>query len=249
MRNIMLKMEYDASRYLGWQRLGEDSNKNTISERLLSVLTEMTKESVELIVAERTEVGVHAYGQIVNFKTASTLSELEIKHYLNRYLPMDIAILEVKEQPERFHCALNARSKTYVYRICIGDVPSVFDRKYTYYSFKTPDVEKMKEAAALLIGLHDFKNFSSVKKSKHTEKEVYDIQFYQDALEILITIKARDFLHNMTRIIIATLLDIGYGIRQKDEILLIFDKGSKATASAPCDAKGLFLQEIEYLDM
>ncbi len=244
MHNIKLTLEYDGTRYQGWQRLGKNESQNTISNKLLEVIYKMTAEHVELYCGARTEVGVHAYEQTVNFKTTSDMKTSEMKQYLNRYLPMDIAVLDAKEAPERFHSSLNAKSRTYIYRIAIGDVPSVFERKYTYYSFKTPDVTAMQQAALLLVGRHDFKNFSTVKKSKSTEKEIFDISIYNDPNEIQITICAKDFLHNMPRMIISTLLDIGLGKRKKDCIDSIFN--GQENASAPCDPKGLFLQEIAY---
>jgi tRNA pseudouridine(38-40) synthase len=244
MHNIKLTLEYDGSRYQGWQRLGQGESTNTISNRLLDVIEKMTAEHVELFSGSRTEVGVHAYKLIVNFKTTSDMSTREIQHYLNRYLPMDIAVLSADEMPERFHAGLNAKSRTYIYRIAIGAVPSVFNRKYTYYSFHTPDIEVMQQAALSLIGKHDFKNFSTAKRSKSTEKELYDISISSSNKEIQITLCAKDFLHNMPRLIIGTLLDIGLGKRKKDCIEEIF-KGT-ASASAACDPKGLFLKEIEY---
>lgn len=247
MRNIKLTLEYDGSRYHGWQRLGKEESDLTIENKLLELIKKMTGEDVELNCGCRTEVGVHAYAQIANYKTASKLKLYEIKNYFNRYLPMDIAVTEVEEVPERFHATLNAKTKTYLYRIAIGDVPSVFDRKYTYYCFKKPEVDLMKEAAKLLIGKHDFKNFSTVKKSKSTVKEIYSIDIYQDAKEIQITIKANDFLHNMARMIVATLLDIGLRARDVQDIEAILNSEATVTASTPASAQGLFLQEIEYI--
>ncbi len=247
MRNIKLTLEYDGSRYHGWQRLGKEESELTIENKLLELIKKMTGEDVELNCGCRTEVGVHAYAQIANYKTASKLKLYEIKNYFNRYLPMDIAVTEVEEVPERFHATLNAKAKTYLYRIAIGDVPSVFDRKYTYYCFKKPDVDLMKEAAKLLIGKHDFKNFSTVKKSKSTMKEIYSIDIYQDAKEIQITIKANDFLHNMARMVVATLLDIGLCARDAQDIEAILNSEATVTASTPASAQGLFLQEIEYI--
>lgn len=244
MHNIKLTLEYDGSRYQGWQRLGKGESTNTVANKLLDVIHKMTGEDVELFCGARTEVGVHAYAQAVNFKTTSDMKPYEIQHYLNRYLPMDIAVLSAEEMPERFHAALGVKSITYLYRIAIGTVPSVFDRKYTYYAFKEPDLAVMQQAALSLAGNHDFKNFSTVKKSKSTEKELYDIKVYGDAQEIQITLRAKDFLHNMPRMIIGTLLDIGLGKRKKECIEAIFT--GEAAASAPCDPKGLFLQEIEY---
>ena len=199
---------------------------------------------VDLYCGCRTEVGVHAYAQIVNFKTESTMDVQDIKHYLNRYLPMDIAITDVEEVDDRFHAQLNARYKTYVYRMTISDVPSVFDRKTTYHCYKIPDKKRMQQAALHLIGKHDFKNFSTVKKTKSTIREVTNIEIYDDIEEMQITLRADDFLHNMARIIIGTLLDIGFGTRSLDDIDAIFD--GTADASAPCDPKGLYLQDIEY---
>ncbi len=245
MRNIKLTIEYDGSRYQGWTRLGKDESNNTIANKLQEVLKKMTGEFLmEINCGCRTEVGVHAYAQVANFKTECTMSTLEIKRYLNRYLPMDIAITEVEEVPDRFHAQLNAVSKTYMYRMTIDDVPSVFDRKYTYHCFKIPDKKAMQQAALLLIGKHDFKNFSSAKKSKSTVREIYDIDIYGDLEEMQVTIHADDFLHNMARIVIGTLLEIGAGTRKKDDIEYIF--AGKAEASAPCDPKGLYLQEVEY---
>ncbi len=246
MRNIKLTIEYDGGRYNGWQRLGKGESDNTIENKLTEVILKMTGENIELNCGCRTEAGVHAYAQIANFKTNSKRKLYEIKNYFNRYLPMDIAVVEVEEMPERFHASLNAKSRTYLYRIALGDAPSVFDRKYTYYCFHQPDIDSMKNAAGLLIGKHDFKNFSSVKKSKSTVKEIYFIDIYQDAKELQITIKANDFLHNMARMVVSTLLEVGLGNRSVEELVKILDPESNESGSAPASAQGLFLQEIEY---
>lgn len=158
MRNIKLTIEYDGSRYQGWTRLGKNESNNTISNKIIEVLKKMTGEYlIELNCGCRTEVGVHAYAQVANFKTECDMPLAEIKHYLNRYLPMDIAITGVEEMPERFHAQLNATSKTYIYRMTIDDVPSVFDRKYTFHCFQIPDKKLMQQAALLLLGKHDFR--------------------------------------------------------------------------------------------
>ena len=246
MRNIKLVLEYDCSRYQGWQRLGKNESTNTISNKILEVIKKMTNEDVELFCGSRTDVGVHAYGQVVNFKTTTEMTLIEIKRYLNHYLPMDIAVIEITEMPERFHASLNAKSKIYLYRLAINDVPSVFERKYVYHSFKKPDVDTMKQAALLLAGRHDFKHFSTVKKSKSTEKEIYNIDIYDDENEIQFTIHANDFLHNMARVIIGTLLDIGLGNRKKEDIELLLQSETQIVASAPIDPKGLYLQDVIY---
>lgn len=244
MRNIKLTIEYDGSRYQGWSRQGKNESTNTISNKITEVIKKMTGEDVEIFCGCRTEVGVHAYAQIANFKTTTEMKTYEIQHYLNRYLPMDIAVTDVEDMPERFHAQLNAKSKTYVYRMTVDDVPSVFDRKYTYHCFRAPDKTAMQQAALILTGRHDFKNFSTVKQNRSTEKEIYEIEIYGDSEEMQITIHADDFLHNMHRLIIGTLLEIGLGTRKKEELEEIFT-GTK-TPSAPCDPKGLYLQEVLY---
>lgn len=245
MRNIKLTIEYDGSRYQGWTRLGKNESNNTISNKILEVLKKMTGEPlIELNCGCRTEVGVHAYAQIANFKTESDMALNDVKHYLNRYLPMDIAITAVEEVSERFHAQLNAQSKTYIYRMTIDDVPSVFDRKYTYHCYRIPDKRAMQQAAALLTGKHDFRNFSSAKKSKSTEREIYDIQIYGDTEEMQIMIQADDFLHNMARFLVGILMDIGFGTRKKEDIEDIFSGIQQP--GEPCDPKGLYLQDISY---
>ena len=244
MRNIRLTIEYDGSRYQGWSRLGKNESTNTISNKILDVIKKMSGEDVELFCGTRTEVGVHAYGQVANFKTSSRMELTEMQRYLNRYLPMDIAITDIEEVPERFHAQLNAKRKVYVYRMITGAVPSVFDRKYAYHCFRHPDKELMDEAADLLIGKHDFRNFTSAGKSKSTVKEIYNIEIYADPEEMQITIEASDFLHNMQRLLIGTLIDIGLEKRPVSDIRAIF-RGEES-ASLPCDPKGMYLQEIQY---
>ncbi len=244
MRNIKLTIEYDGSRYQGWVRLGKNESTNTISNKILEVIRKMTGEDVELFCGARTEVGVHAYGQTASFKTNTDMKDYEIQHYLNRYLPMDIAIISVEDMPERFHAQLNAKSKIYIYRATISDVPSVFDFKYTFHCFRRPDMDAMKEAAQLLLGKHDFKNFSTVKHNKSTEREMYRIDIYDDGEEMQISMHADDFLHNMQRTIAGTLLDIGLGTRKPKDITAIF--AGEQAASASCDPKGMYLQEVLY---
>lgn len=246
MKNIKLTLEYDGTRYSGWQRLGKGESQNTIENKLLEVLKKMSGETPDLHCACRTEKGVHAYAQVISFQTNTTLDAAAIKQYCNRYLPMDIAVLEAEAMPPRFHASLNAISKTYQYKISIGDVPSVFERKYSYYCFKQPDLAKMRDAAALLLGKHDFKNFSTVKRSKSTEKDLQAIDIYGDSEAILITITASDFLHNMARIIVATLLEIGLDKRPASDITKLLKPDSPVLASPAADAKGLFLSEVKF---
>lgn len=246
MRNIQLVIEYDGSRYDGWQKQAGKSAV-TIQDKIEDVLTKMENEPVEVIGAARTEAGVHAYRQVANFKTNSDLKVFEIKQYLNRFLPRDIAIIEALEVPERFHASFNAVGFEYEYKISIGEVPSVFERKYNYYCFKRPNVEAMKEAAKLLIGKHDFKAFSDNKRmKKSTEREITDVTIYGDEREIVITIKGDDFWPHMVRIMVGTLLDVGLGEKKPSDIPRILESKDRDQAGPTAEAKGLFLVDVIY---
>ncbi len=249
MRNIKLIIEYDGSRYDGWveAKTGSRGKNGSISEKISGVLKEMGNKDTELIGAIRTEAGVHAYKQVAAFKTDSTMSPLEIKRYLNRYLPRDIAVLEASETEERFHPAFNAKGFTFEYRITVGEVPSVFERKYNYYCFKNPDVDRMKKAAALFIGKHDFAGFSDNKRmKKSTVREITALDIYKSGNEISFTVSGDDFWPNMVRIMIALLIDIGTGEKEATVISKIFETGDRSLAPEAIDSKGLFLTDVEY---
>lgn len=246
MKNIMLVLEYDGSKYDGYQRLGKDDNSNTVSFKIIEVLKKMTGQDIVLNCGCRTENGVHAYGQVVNFKCETDMKMFEIGHYLNRYLPRDIAVVKVAEMPERFHASLNAKSSTYLYRIDVNDVPNVFERKYMYYSFKKPNVAKMQKAADLLKGTHDFAKFTTAKKNKTTVKTISEAKIYDDGCEVQITITCNDFMHNMAKLIVGTLIEIGAGKREPSDIEAILDVKSNVCPSAPADACGMFLQSVNY---
>lgn len=248
MRNIKLVLEYDGSRYDGWQKQ-KGGKGQTIQDKIEEVLKKMTGEEIEVIGAARTEAGVHAYEQIANFKTDSPMKIYEMKHYLNRYLPRDIAVLEALEVPDRFHASFNAKSFKYEYKITTGEVASVFERKYNYYSFKPLDIGKMKEAAKYFIGKKDFKAFSDNKRmKKSTIREIYDIEVYGGVNEISIFIHGDDFWPHMARIIVGTLMETGYGNMEPAQIPMIIESLDREKAGPTAEARGLFLQEVLYTE-
>ena len=207
----------------------------------------MENEPVTVIGAARTEAGVHAYAQIANFKTNTDLKLYEIKHYLNRFLPRDIAVLEVFEVPERFHSSFNAKAFRYEYKISMGDVPSVFERKYNYYSFHKLDILTMRQGATHLLGTHDFKAFSDNKRmKKSTERTINSIDIYSDIDNITITIEADDFWPNMARIIVGTLIEVGNGSREPGSLTDVLNNKDRDKAGFTAEARGLFLQDVIY---
>lgn len=246
-RNIRLTLEYDGSRYAGWQKLAGKEHMITIQGKLEEVLGKMEGKPVEVIGAARTEPGAHAYGQIANFHTASDLPPAGIKQYLNRYLPMDIAVLEACEVPDRFHASYLAKEFVYEYKVAVGEVPSVFERKYNYYCFKRPDIEKMKKAAAYLIGGHDFKAFSDNRKmKKSTVRVMKDILIYGDEKEILFRFTADDFWPHMVRILVGTLLAVGKEEMPPEAVERLLTEKEREAAGETIEARGLFLAEVHY---
>lgn len=247
MRNIKLVLEYDGSRYDGWQKQPGNNKSITIQDKLESILSKMENETVEVIGAARTEAGVHAYGQIANFRTNTDMKLFEIKHYLNRYLPRDIAVLEVFEVPERFHSSFNAKAFQYVYKITTGEVPSVFDRKYNYYCFHKLDISLMQRAAKILVGEHDFKAFSDNKRmKKSTVRTMKSIQIKANINALDIIMEADDFWPNMARIIAGTLIEVGEGKMAPEYLEEILLSGDRSKAAETAEARGLFLQDVKY---
>ena len=244
MKNYKITIQYDGTKYNGWQR--QKNTKNTIQEKFESVLLKMCSHPVEIFASGRTDAGVHAVGQIANFKCDTDKTPDEIKDYLNHYLPTDILVTSVEEVHERFHSRLNAESKTYEYTIATKK-PDVFIRKYVYFADKVPDADKMRKASLLLLGTHDFLGFSSVGKTKKsTARTVNFIDIKESDGLIVIRINANGFLYNMVRIIAGTLFDVGTGKLSVSDIENIFDAKKRADAGVTLPACGLKLIEVFY---
>ncbi|BBF43969.1 tRNA pseudouridine synthase A [Lachnospiraceae bacterium KM106-2] len=247
MRNIKLIIEYDGSRYAGFKKTGPNKKGVSVQEKIEEVLDKMTGEKIVLKGAINTEPGVHALQQIANFTTESDMKEYEIKHYLNRYLPKDIAVLQVDDVMPRFQSDLNAKSAVFEYRISMAEVESVFTRKYHYYSFHRLDIGKMREAAKYLIGKQDLKAFSYNKRmKKSTEREIFDIDIVWDMDDVTITIHADDFWPYMARVIIGAIYDVGLGTITPEDVKTMIDTKDMSQAERIAEPQGLFLKEVMY---
>ena len=245
MRNIKVILQYEGTKYQGWQR--QESTKNTIQGRLEALLTKMCGQKVEVDGSGRTDAGVHAYGQVANFHIDTKMSLSEIMDYMNRYLPEDIAVIDIKEMSERFHSRLNAKGKTYVYRVINGKVPHIFDRRYTYVVEEKLDMEAMEQAAGLLCGTHDFRAFTSNKRSrKSTVRTVDSITIEKKGDEIRFTFKGNGFLYHMVRIMMGTLLEAGMHKTDEVQIEKLLMSGTRQEAGHLVPAKGLALVEVFY---
>ena len=245
MTNYRMTLQYDGTKYNGWQKQG--NTKNTIQEKLETVLGKMTGHSVEIHGSGRTDKGVHAKGQVASFKIAGTFSAEEIKEYLNTYLPDDIAVTTLCEADERFHARLNAKRKTYAYRIWNSDVPNVFKHRFMYTVVESLDIENMRKAAKKLLGEHDFKGFSSVKRTKKsTVRTIYSVGVERFGDEIVFAVTGNGFLYNMVRIMAGTLLEIGLGKCSEDIVDEIFKTKNRELAGETLPGKGLTLLSVEY---
>ena len=244
MRNFKITVQYDGTKYNGWQRQG--NTKNTIQERFENVLSKMCGEEVEIFASGRTDAGVHADEQTANFKCDTLMDEVEMLDYINKYLPEDIRVTSLEEVDMRFHSRLNAVSKTYEYTIAT-EKPDVFIRKYVFFVDRKPDVEKMRKAARLIIGKHDFKGFSSVGRfKKSTVRTVNFIEIEEENNLIKIRINGNGFLYNMVRIISGTLYNIGTGELEESVINEIFEEKIRAKAGVTFPASGLRLVKVYY---
>lgn len=244
MKNFKIIIEYDGSRYNGWQKQG--NTKNTIEYKFLEILKKMTGKNVEIFASGRTDSGVHAKGQVANFRIDTEMSAEDILSYINTYLPEDIRVLSCTEENERFHSRLNAIKKTYMYRIHQGK-PPVFERKYVYSINERLDISAMKEASKHFIGTYDFVGFASSGYSVETTvRTIYELNTEKNDNIITIDVKGNGFLYNMVRIITGTLVYVGGGKIAPDDIPHIINYKDRTKAGITAPAKGLCLKEVFY---
>lgn len=244
MRNLRLDLCYDGTRYRGWQRLpGTD---NTIQQKLETALSRILGETIEVTGSGRTDAGTHALGQVANFHCESTMPCDEILSQLHRYLPEDIGIYSCRNVSERFHARLNAKTKTYRYRVWNSEAPCIFQRKYVYTDTQPVELEAMQQAASLFLGEHDFSAFCANKNmKKSTIRYIHRLEVERTGQEIVFTVTGNGFLHHMVRILVGTLLEVGRGARSVESIPALFG-GQRADAGALVPACGLCLMEVTY---
>lgn len=244
MKNYRFLIQYDGTRYYGWQRQPE---QNTIQGKLESVLSLMCGRETEVIGAGRTDGGVHAEGMTANAHLETERTPEEIRDYMNQYLPDDIAVLEVREASARFHARYNAIGKTYRYTCHDGDVKPVFDRKYYTRLEERPDVELMRQAAEILKGEHDFRNFCvNPRMKKSTVRRVDKIEIERDGGYIRFIVHGTGFLQNMVRIMVGTLLEAGCGRMAPEQIRAALENPERQKAGPTAPPQGLCLVSVDY---
>lgn len=244
MKNYRLLIEYDGTRYYGWQR---QSARSTIQGKLEAVLAVLNGKETEVIGAGRTDAGVHAKGMTASVCLETTLTPEEIRDYLNRYLPDDIAVREVKEASPRFHARYNAIGKTYCYTCYDGEVKPVFDRRFYTRLEEKPDLDRMRRAAEILTGEHDFRNFcANPRMKKSTVRKVDRIDIEREDGYLRFTFHGTGFLQNMVRIMVGTLLEVGCGRMEPEQIQKALTCRERCKAGPTVPAQGLCLMSVDY---
>ena len=246
MKNIKLVIEYDGKDYNGWQK---QPNKLNIQGEIERAIKEITgEEKIDLIASGRTDAGVHAFGQIANFKTNTKIPVEKLPIAINSKLKKSVVIKSAEKVDERFHSRYNCKEKTYRYVINNSTQGSAIYRNLEYHFPIKLNVEKMQEAIKYFEGEHDFKAFkSSGTSGKNSVRTIYKAEIKQDGEHINIELTGNGFLYNMVRIIAGTLVDVGTGKIKPEDIPDIINSGDRTKAGKTLPAHGLFLVEVKYV--
>lgn len=245
MENHKIILQYEGTRYNGWQK--NKNAPNTIQDLLEKIIGNITGENIEIIGSGRTDAGVHALGQVANFKLNNKIEPITLMNEINNKLPSDIKILSCNKVEERFHSRYNAVEKTYKYTVDIGNKPDVFRRRTVQHYPCQLDFDAMEKAINYLVGEQDFKSFTSNKRTKKsTVRTIFSIDIVKYGSEISLIFRGNGFLHNMVRILAGTLLEVGIGKIKADDIEGILKKKDRSLAGATMEARGLTLVEVRY---
>lgn len=242
MRNIRLLIEYDGTNYAGWQRQEHD---RTIQGELEKALGQILQEGVNVLGAGRTDAGVHARGQVANFRTTSPRQPDEIRAALNALLPEDVIIRSAEEVPEEFHARYSARDREYSYTIVLQ--PSALLRLYSWHLKHSLNISQMRWAACQVIGEHDFRSFCRTKADvEHHRCTILAASWFQEGDLLRFTVRADRFLHGMVRTLVGTMVDVGRGYTSLADFTSIVESRDRTAAGMAAPAKGLVLESVTY---
>lgn len=245
MKRVMLIVAYEGTSYHGWQI---QPNGITIESVLNEALSELLGEEIVVIGASRTDSGVHSLGNVAVFDTNARMPADKISYALNQRLPEDIVVQESKEVPLDFHPRKCPSRKTYEYRILNRKFPIPTLRKDTYFYYRPLDIVKMQQAAEYLIGVHDFKSFCSIHtQAMETVREIYSCQVIKENEVVTVRVTGAGFLYNMVRIIAGTLIQVGTGDMEPEEISKILAQKDRSYAGPTAPAHGLTMIGIDFL--
>ncbi|WP_038267457.1 tRNA pseudouridine(38-40) synthase TruA [Peptoclostridium litorale] len=243
-KNIKMIIEYKGTRYSGWQR---QTNAPTVQGEIEKVLYKVTGQKISVNGSSRTDAGVHACGKCINFRADISIPVERLPFALNAHLPKDIAVIDAQLAHIDFHSRYHAKGKKYVYNIYNRRFPSPIHMDYCWHVAKKLDVQRMREAAQYIIGSHDFGAFKSTGASNPSDvRTVYTIEFIENDDMISMEISGKSFLYNMVRIIMGTLVDVGLGKKNPEEIKDIILSKDRKNAGKTAPANGLMLKEVYY---
>lgn len=244
MRNIKLTIEYDGKEYNGWQK---QPNKLNIQGTIENAIYQITAEEVELNASGRTDAGVHALGQVANFKTNSNLPIEKFPIALNSKLKKSIVIQKAEEVEEKFHARYNCKQKTYRYIINNSRQGTAIYRGLEYHVSVKLDIPAMKKALAYFEGEHDFKGFkASGTSSKTSVRTIYKAELIEQGDRIILELTGNGFLYNMVRIIAGTIVEVGLGKINPEEIPEIIQSRDRQRAGKTLPPYALYLVKVEY---
>lgn len=245
MNNYMFVVEYDGTKYNGWQRLQKNKEKS-IQGKIEILLSKLLEEDIQITGSGRTDAGVHALMQTCNFKSAKLLNDDFIIEF-NRYMPQDIKVKTFIKVDDRFHSRFNVKKKIYMYRIDISQFGNPFMRNYAYHLGPRLDVARMEKASKMFLGEHDFTSFSKgTSKNKSTVKTIDNIKFKVEGDMVEVYFEAKSFLYNMVRILIGTLIELGLNKISEEHIENLLKNPSREEFRFTAPPHGLFLYDIEY---
>lgn len=244
MKRVKLVVAYDGTNYHGWQ---VQDNGITIEEVLNRTISELVQEDIKVIGASRTDAGVHACGNVAVFDTESRIPGDKFSFALNQRLPDDIRIQESCEVDADFHPRYADTVKTYEYNILNRRFELPSKRLYAAFCYYPMDIERMNQAAAYLVGEHDFKSFCSAgAQVQTTVRTIYAVNVTKEDDMVHIRITGNGFLYNMVRIIAGTLMQVGTGLMEPEQVKEILEARDRSKAGSTAVAKGLTLVEIRY---
>lgn len=244
MRNIKIIIEFDGSNFCGWQK---QPKGRTVQQTIEKAISKATNEDVEINGSSRTDAGVHAKGLVANFFTNSTIPGDKFREAINSRLPEDVSIVKSEEVDENFHARYSSKGKTYSYTIINRYERLSLGHQYLYHYRYQLDIEKMKKACQYFIGKHDFSAFMSPGSSiKTTVRTISDIHIEQKGNKIVVYVTGDGFLYNMVRIIVGTLLKIGNGKLEPEDIPEIIKEKNRKRAGMCVPPNGLILEKVFY---
>lgn len=246
MPTVKLILEYDGSRYAGWQR---QPDQPTIQEAVETALYRLTQQRVSVIGAGRTDSGVHALGQVASFRIERVRTPREWIRGLNAWLPEDIAVRSAALVSDEFHARYAARGKLYEYRILNRGERPALDRAYLWHVHKPLDLALMEQAAAHLIGAHDFSSFEgTLTDNEDPVCDLRQLSLRRDGHLMTIQAYADRFLKHMVRAIVGTLVEVGHSKRAPDTLKNILAAKDRRAAGRTAPPHSLFLMRVDYLD-